>query len=399
MTTFTHEAHAAPVVLAVADELVELRRDIHRHPERGFDTPRTIGIIAERLRAAGLEPDVDTVKGGLLCLIKGSRPGKTVALRADVDCLPMTDCSTNAWVSTKPGLAHACGHDGHLTWLLGAGLILAADRDFAGRVLLIFQPNEEGGTGARAVIDAGVLTKFDVAEIYGAHGEPQLDKGVYGFRVGPLMASADLWYATITGKGTHGGRPHLGLDPIPVAAQIVTALQTIVSRKVDPIDTAVVSVCSMTAGRYETPNVIPHEAKLSGTVRTFMPETRAEVERQIRTMINGIAEANGLTAEITYKSLIPAVINAKAPAEGAVAAARELFGDASVVADMKPMMSSEDFAEYQKIIPGAIMRVGIRDEDHAVSLHHQAFDFNDAVIPATATLLAKIATSRLAALA
>lgn len=265
-------------------------------------------------------------------------------------------------------------------------------------MLLIFQPNEEGGTGARTVIDAGVLTTHNVAEIYGAHTEPLLAKGVYGFRVGPLMASADLWYATITGKGTHGGRPHLGIDPIPVAAQIVNALQTIVSRKVDPIDTAVVSVCSMTAGRYETPNVIPHEAKLSGTVRTFMPETRKAVEAHMRAMITGIAEANGLTAEIIYKGLIPAVINAKEPAEAAVTCTRELFGDAAVVPDMKPMMSSEDFAEYQQLIPGAIMRVGIRDDEHTVSLHHQAFDFNDEVLPATATLLATLAKKRLQAL-
>lgn len=398
MTTFTHADKLDAALAPIAEELVAFRRDIHQHPELGFETARTIGLVRAKLEAAGLAPDTEIVKGGLVCLIEGNRPGKTVALRADVDCLPMTDCSTTDWKSRTEGLAHACGHDGHTTWLTAAGLALAADRDFPGRVLLIFQPNEEGGTGARAVIDAGVLTKYDVAEIFGAHTEPLLPKGTYGFRVGPLQASADLWYATLTGKGTHGGRPHLGIDPIPVAAQIVNALQTIVSRKVDPIDTAVVSCCSITAGRYETPNVIPHEAKLSGTVRTFMPQTRKDVEHHMRAMITGIAEANGLTAEITYKALIPAVINAKEPAESAMACARERFGAESVT-EMKPMMSSEDFAEYLQLIPGTIMRVGIRDDEHTVSLHHQAFDFNDEVLPATGTLLAAMAKKRLAELA
>ena len=183
MTTFTHADKLDAALAPIAEVLVAFRRDIHQHPELGFETARTIGLVRAKLEAAGLAPDTEIVKGGLVCLIEGNRPGKTVALRADVDCLPMTDCSTTDWKSRTEGLAHACGHDGHTTWLTAAGLALAADRDFPGRVLLIFQPNEEGGTGARAVIDAGVLTKYDVAEIFGAHTEPLLPKGTYGFRV------------------------------------------------------------------------------------------------------------------------------------------------------------------------------------------------------------------------
>lgn len=332
-------------------------------------------------------------------MIDGTRPGKTVALRADIDALGMDDTSGKRWASCIAGQAHACGHDGHQTWLLGALRHLNANRDFPGRVVGIFQPAEEPCRGARAVIESGLFQQYAIAEIYGAHTEPMLEKGVFGFRVGPLQAACDYFWLTIKGKGTHGGRPHLGLDSLPAAAQLINAAQSIVSRKVDPIDTAVLSVCAVSAGRYETPNVVPEEVKISGTARTFRPTTRKLVEESFKQMAADTARANGCTSEIRWESSIPAVINDETVTRAAIDVAIELFGDEAVRPNIDPFMSSEDFAEYLQLVPGTMLRVGIRDDAHTVALHRTSFDFNDEVLPAAATLLAAIAVKRLEALA
>ena len=311
----------------------------------------------------------------------------------------MPDATTNTWKSTHEGKAHACGHDGHQTWLMGALRYLRAHNDFAGRIVGIFQPAEEIAEGAQAVIDAGVLAKYDVKEIYGAHTEPLLDKGTFGFRVGALQAASDSFWVTVKGVGCHGGRPHLGIDPIPVGGQLINALQTLVSRKLNPVDTGVVSICSVNAGSFGTPNVIPPVLTMSGTVRTFSKEGREMIEREFKKMVTGIAEANGCSVEIVYKHQCAAVNNAPEQTKAGIAAATAMYGAEHVVPDMTPFMSSEDFSAYQAVIPGAIMRVGIRDEQHQASLHSQIFDFNDEVLPAAASLIANIALTRLEALA
>ncbi len=397
---FVHAARLDPDMLAWGKELADLRREAHKNPELGFDTPRTVERIVRTLKSWGIEDiDTDLVAGGVIVVIDGNRPGRTVALRADIDALGMNDTSGTPWASCIAGRAHACGHDGHQTWLLGALRHLNAHRDFPGRVIGIFQPAEELAKGALAVVASGVLEKYDVAEIYGAHTEPMLPKGVFGFRVGPLQASGDLFWIRIKGKSTHGGRPHLGVDPLPAAASLVDALQTIVSRRVNPIDSAVVSVCSFNAGRYETPNVVPDEVRLSGTVRAFAPQTRRMIEENIRTMAENIARAHGCTAEIDWQSAVSAVINDEAATQAAIAVAQKLFGTEAVNPDMTPFMSSEDFSVYQEKISGCMLRVGVRDEAHQATVHSTAFDFNDAVLPAAAQLLARIAASRLETLA
>ena len=287
-----------PEILAWGEELAAIRHDVHSTPELKFDTPKTVARIVKHLTDWGITVDTDMVKGGVIAVIDGTKPGKTVALRADIDALPMPDATTNTWKSTHEGKAHACGHDGHQTWLMGALRYLRAHNDFAGRVVGIFQPAEEIAEGAQAVIDAGVLAKYDVKEIYGAHTEPLLNKGTFGFRVGALQAASDSFWVTVKGVGCHGGRPHLGVDPIPVGGQLINALQTLVSRKLNPVDTGVVSICSVNAGSFGTPNVIPPVLTMSGTVRTFSKEGREMIEREFKKMVTGIAEANGCTVEI-----------------------------------------------------------------------------------------------------
>ena len=388
-----------PGVAELVPELEEIRHDIHAHPELGFETERTVGLICDYHRKSGIvEIDTELVKGCVIAVIEGSRPGHTIAIRADMDALPMNDGCGKPWASTVAGRGHCCGHDGHTTWLLGAARWLAAHNDFPGRIVLVHQAAEEAGTGAKALVEAGLIKKYGIEEIYGGHTEPNLPKGVIGFKPGPLQAASDSVYITLRGKGTHGGRPHLGVDPIPVAAQIVTALQTIVSRKVDPIESAVVSICSINCGNFKANNVVQSELTMSGTVRTFLPEIRDLAEENIRAMVTGIAAANGCTVELVYDRMIGSVINGEEQTIAAHEVTKALLGEDNVRI-IRPFMSSEDFSEYLNRIPGAIIRVGIRDEEHQVSLHNQLMDFNDEVLPVAVSVVANMAVRRLEALA
>lgn len=389
-----------PEIGAWADELAAFRRDVHAHPELGFDTARTVGRIVETLRGWGItNVDADVVKGGVVVVIDGARPGATVALRADIDALPMPDQSKNPWRSTVEMRCHACGHDGHTTWLLGALRYLHEKRgEWAGRVVGVFQPAEEIGRGARAVVDAGVIEKYDVKEIYGAHDEPALPKGVFGLRAGPAQASTDFFYITLTGRGVHAARVHLGIDPVPAAGLLICALQTVVSRKVSAIEPAVLSISSVNAGHFHTPNVIPEEATLSGTVRTFSESVRCQIEAEMARMVKTIAESEGCRGDFRYDRLTPALINSADAVEHVRGFVTRRFG-AQAAAPIDVSMGGEDFAEYLFKVPGAMIRVGIRDEVHQAALHHPTFDFNDEVIPAAATMLAGVALERLAALA
>ena len=396
--TLLLEERLLPGVAELVPELVEIRHDLHQHPELGFDTERTCGKIVEYLRASHVDSiDTELVKGCVIAVINGDQPGHTIGVRSDMDALPMKDGCGKPYASVVDGRGHCCGHDGHTTWLLGVARWLASHRDFPGRVVLVFQAAEEPGLGAKALIEAGLFEKYGIEEIYGGHTEPNLPKGTIGFKPGPLQAASDSFYVTLKGKGTHGGRPHLGVDPMPVAAQIILALQTIVARKVDPIESAVVSVCSINAGNFEAVNVVQSELTMSGTVRTFLPEIRDLAEANITAMVNGIAAANGCEAELVYDRIIGSVINAEEQTEAAMAATRELLGEDHVKV-IRPFMSSEDFSRYLDVVPGSIIRVGIRDDDHQVSLHNQKMDFNDDVLPIAVSVVANMAVTRLKAL-
>lgn len=397
--TLLLEERLLPGVAELVPELVEIRHDLHQHPELGFDTERTCGKIVEYLRASHVDSiDTELVKGCVIAVINGDQPGHTIGVRSDMDALPMKDGCGKPYASVVDGRGHCCGHDGHTTWLLGVARWLASHRDFPGRVVLVFQAAEEPGLGAKALIEAGLFEKYGIEEIYGGHTEPNLPKGTIGFKPGPLQAASDSFYVTLKGKGTHGGRPQLGVDPMPVAAQIILALQTIVARKVDPIESAVVSVCSINAGNFEAVNVVQSELTMSGTVRTFLPEIRDLAEANITAMVNGIAAANGCEAELVYDRIIGSVINAEEQTEAAMAATRELLGEDHVKV-IRPFMSSEDFSRYLNVVPGSIIRVGIRDDEHCVSLHHQKMDFNDDVLPVAVSVVANMAVTRLKALA
>ena len=344
-----------PETLEVFDELVEFRHDLHQHPELAFETTRTCGKIVEKLRAWGVdEIDTTTVPGAVIAVVKGNRPGKTVALRGDIDALPMPDNSDNPWKSCEAGRCHACGHDGHTTWTLGSLYVLTRRRDFPGQVVGIFQPAEESGGGAAAIANSGIFEKYGICEIYGGHDEGTRDKGVFGFRVGPAMASVDFFYITVTGQGTHGARPHLGHDPVPVAAEIISALQTLVSRRVDPIEKAVVSVCSVNAGNYNAPNVISAVATMSGTVRTFNEDVRKLISTELPRIAEGVAEACGCKAEVTYEKQTPAVINHPLTTKVLSDYVRKHFGDDAADENFPISMGGDDFAEYQFKVPGSI---------------------------------------------
>lgn len=393
------KARCYPEILALYEELKEHRRDVHAHPELGFDTDRTVEKIVAFLQRHGItEIDTTTVKGSVIAVLTGNQPGVTVALRADIDALPMPDSTSNPWKSTFAGKAHACGHDGHQTWMLGTAAYLSVHRDFPGRVVFIFQPAEEIGLGATAIVKAGILEKYDVKEIYGGHDEPFLDKGSFGFKVGHLQASSDSFLVEFTGVGTHGGRPHKGIDPLPALAELYNAYQSIISRKVDPLEPAVLSICSMNAGRKDTYNVVPGDASLGGTVRTFSPAVRDLLEENMKRMAEGIAQAHGLKVNFQYIRLISSLNNAEVCTKAGIEEALKLVGEENVVKDMTPFMSSEDFSVYQEKIPGSIIRVGVRDENHQVSIHNPLFDFNDEVLPLASTLFVNIVKSRLAAL-
>ena len=389
-----------PEILALFPDLVAHRHDIHQHPDCGFETQRTIGKIKEFLEKHNVSPkDMDDAScpGSLFVEIKGNLPGKTIGSPSRT-ALKMKDKSEKEWSSKIEGHAHACGHDGHQTWLMGAATYMAEHRDFPGTLVCLFQGAEETGKGAESVVKSGFLDKYNIQEMYAAHDEPFLKKGEVGFKVGHLQAASDSFAVKFIGAGTHGGRPHQGMDPIPALSEMYLAMQTIVSRKVDPLESAVVSVCFMNAGTLGTYNVLPGEAVMGGTVRTFLPKVRDLVENTIKRMAEGIALAHNLKAEVTYERLISSVNNDERLTKEGVRIAQDLLGEDKIYPDFKPFMSSEDFSVYQERVPGTICRIGISDENHTVPLHNPKFDFNDEVLALASTLFVKIAQERLNAL-
>ncbi len=374
-------------------ELTALRRDLHAHPELGFEEHRTAEVVTRELSALGIEYHAGVGKTGVVGVVRGERndSGRSIGLRADMDALPMHEENSFAHVSRFKGRMHGCGHDGHTTMLLGAARYLARTRRFDGTVYLIFQPGEEGFAGGKAMVDDGLFVRFPAEQIYALHNWPGLPPGTIAVRPGPMMAAADRIEIHIEGRGGHGAHPYLTIDPVLVAGHIITAAQSIVARNVSPIDTAVVSLCAMHAGNLAAMSVIPREAKLVGTVRTFRAKTQDDIERRLNDLVHSIAAAFGATATLKYERMYPATVNTAREAEFAAMVADELIGPANVVRDLEPSMGSEDFSFMLRERPGAYARLGQGGAEGGCFLHNTRYDFNDDVIPLGAGYLAALA--------
>lgn len=360
-------------------DVVQWRRDLHAHPELQFEVHRTAAFVAQKLTEFGCDEIVTGIgKTGVVGVIKGQRQvsGRVIGLRADMDALPIEEETGAPWASKTKGVMHACGHDGHTAMVLGAARELARSRAFDGTGVVIFQPAEEGGGGGRAMVEDGLMDRFAIDEVYAMHTEPGLAVGQFMTASGPLAASADGFRIRIDGKGAHGASPHVSVDPLVVGANILLALQTIVSRNVHPRQCAVVTVGWMAGGK--AGNVIPQTAEMGGTTRTFDPATRDLMEKRITDIATHVATAYGATATVTYKHMFPPVVNHGKQTAFAVDVARSLVGDENVNGAMEPLMGSEDFAFMLEARPGNIMLIGNGD---GPSVHEAGYDFNDAAIP------------------
>ena len=373
-------------------ELTALRRDLHAHPELGFEEVYTSARVQEALRLCGVD-EVHTGLGktGVVGLIKGRKDSsaRMVGLRADMDALTLTEQNDFPWKSARPGLMHGCGHDGHTAMLIGAARYLAQTRDFDGTAVLVFQPGEEGFAGARRMIEDGLFQRFPVDAIYAMHNWPALKPGTVGINPGPMMAAADRITIEITGRGGHGAHAYLAVDPVLVAAHIITAVQSIVSRNVRPIDHAVISLCAMQAGDVQAMSVIPDKATLVGTVRTFSPQVQILIERRLAELVSAVALGFGATATLHYERIYPATINSAPQANFAADVAETLVGAEHVVRDLEPSMGSEDFSFMLQAKPGAYLRLGQGGEGSCF-LHNGRYDFNDDVLPLGAALHASL---------
>jgi amidohydrolase len=372
-------------------ELTALRRDLHAHPEIGFEEHYTAQRVVESLKVCGVdEIHTGIGKTGVVAVIHGQRrdSGRMIGLRADMDALPMTEHNDFAWKSTKPGMMHGCGHDGHTTMLVGAARYLAETRQFDGTAVLIFQPGEEGFAGAKAMIEDGLFDRFPVQSVYGMHNWPQMKPGMVGVNPGPMMASADRITIEITGKGGHGAHPYQTVDPVLVSAHIITAVQSIVSRNVRAIDSAVISICAMQAGDMGAFSVMPGKATLVGTVRTFNAEVQNMIEQRLQEVCSGVALGLGAAAHVKYERIYPATINSVAEARFAADVAQKLLGHDHVDRNMDPSMGAEDFSFMLQAKPGAYLRLGqgLESGMGGCYLHNSRYDFNDEVLPLGAAL-------------
>jgi len=366
-------------IAALQDEIAGWRRDLHAHPELGFEEHRTAAAVAEKLRAFGCD-EVATGIGrtGVVGVIRGRRTGsgKAVGLRADMDALPIQEITGLPHASTTAGKMHACGHDGHTAMLLGAAKYLAETRNFDGTAVIIFQPAEEGGGGGLEMVKGGLMDRFGISEVYGMHNWPGMPLGAFAVRPGPILASADRMSIVIEGRGSHAAKPHQGIDPIVIGAQMVNALQSIVSRNVDPLASAVISITQFHAGTAD--NIIPQTAELRGTVRTLTPELRDLMEQRVRAIVEGTARQHGASVKLTYTRGYPVTVNHAEQAAFAAGIASEIVGEEHVRTNVPPVMGAEDFSYMLEARPGAFIFIGNGD---TANLHHPAYDFNDEAIP------------------
>ena len=382
-------------IAAFADEMTAWRRDFHAHPELGYEEVRTSAIVAEKLASWGIEVHRGIAKTGVVGVLRGQgNSRRSIGLRADMDCLAMSEVGDAPHRSTVPGKMHACGHDGHTTMLLGAAKYLAETRNFDGTVVFIFQPAEEGGGGAQVMIDEGLFTQFPCDAVYAGHCDPLLPLGTFTAVPGPVMAAADRLEITIHGKGGHAARPHHAIDPVLVGSHIVVALQSIVSRRTNSFDSVVVGISTFNSG--SAMNVIPETALLTGTVRTLRPETQDETERLLRHIVTLTAETHGAVADVTYHRGYPPVVNSAHEADCAARAAARVVGADKVHTDWSPSMGGEDFAYMLLKKPGAYVKMGQRAcEKTAIALHNRAFDFNDDLSPIGASYFASLVEQEL----
>jgi amidohydrolase len=385
MTDDAVPAAIADTIRAVTPEMVAIRRDLHAHPETGFEERRTAAIVAGRLRAWGLDVAEGVGRTGVVGTLKGLRPGqRRIGLRADMDALNIAEATGLPYASTVPGKMHACGHDGHTAMLLGAARTLSEHRDFAGTVHFIFQPAEEGLGGGTAMLADGLLERFPAEALYGLHNWPGMPVGRFGSREGALMAAGDTWTVTLRGTGGHGGAAaHLATDAAVAQAGFVSALQTIVSRNVPALETAVVSVGYIGGGAWASPNVIPPEVVVRGTARCFGEETRALLERRVGEIAHHAAAMHGCTAELEYERIFSTLVNDAGCTSAALDAAAAIVGEAQVDRAAAPVTGSEDFSFMLERCPGNYIFLGngVAVDGRYAPVHTPRYDFNDAALP------------------
>jgi amidohydrolase len=386
-----------PVIPRIAQfdaVLTQWRRDIHAHPELGFEEQRTSDLVAQKLAEFGITVHRGVGRTGVVGELRNGNSPRTIGLRADMDALPIEEANRFAHRSTHDGRMHACGHDGHTTMLLGAAKYLAETRDFDGTVHFIFQPAEEGLGGAEAMVKDGLFERFPCDAIFGMHNRPGLALGKFQIRTGPMMAGGAFFDIAVTGRGAHGARPESGIDPVVVAAHITTALQTIVSRNVRPVDTAVVSVTQIHAGHAY--NVIPEKAVIRGTARCFSNATMKLVGDNMARIAAGIASGFGATAETDFRALFPPLVNDAEQAAFIAAAAAEVVGADNVNRNAGVVMASEDFSYMLERRPGAYIQIGNGDGEGGCEVHNPGYDFNDAALPFGASLFVRLVERKLA---
>jgi amidohydrolase len=371
------------------DELTAIRRDIHAHPELAFAERRTADLVAAKLAEFGVELHRGLAGTGVVGTIRCGNSPAAIGLRADMDALPIQELNDFPHRSTEDGKMHACGHDGHTTMLLGAAKYLAETRNFQGTVHLIFQPAEEGGGGGRVMVEQGLFDQFPCDAVFALHNKPGIPVGQIAARSGPLLAASDRWDIRIKGHGTHAAHPHLGIDPFVVGAEIVLALQTIVSRTVDPLDSAVVSVGFARGG--SAYNAIPDGLHIGGTARSFRPEVQAAIERRIGEVARGAALVHGAAAEVSYRRSYPPTINHPAETEFAAEVAAEVCGPDRVLRNVAPSMGGEDFSFMLNKRPGAMLWLGNGPGEGDCFLHNAHYDFNDEALPVGVSFLARLA--------
>ena len=377
-------------------QMTEWRRHIHSNPETAFEEVGTARFVAERLRSFGVDEVHEGIaKTGVVGVIRAGSGPRAIGLRADLDALDMQEGTGVAWASRNPGKHHACGHDGHTTMLLGAARHLAATRAFDGTVYVIFQPAEENEGGGRVMVEEGLFERFPMESVFGMHNIPGMEAGTFAIRPGPMMASYDIFEITLTGRGSHGAMPHHGIDPITTGAELVQKLQTIVSRNVDPLEPAVLSVTKFHSGTAW--NIIPNDAVIGGTVRAFSEAVQAQVEQRIRALCEGTAASHGATIAVRYERRYPPTVNSAAEAELCAKVAESLVGADRVARDNKPAMGSEDFAWMLRARPGAYMWIGNGTGSRGgCMVHNPGYDFNDAVLPIGAAYWVRLAETALA---
>ncbi|MCX8999218.1 M20 family metallopeptidase [Rhizobiaceae bacterium BDR2-2] len=374
-------------------EVTEWRRHLHENPEILYDVTGTAAFVAGKLQEFGVDEIVTGIgRTGVVGIIngRGGSTGRTIGLRADMDALPVDEVTGKPWASKIPGRMHACGHDGHMAMLLGAAKYLAETRNFNGRVAVVFQPAEEGGAGALAMVQDGLMERFDIGEVYGMHNMPGIAAGHFAIRKGGIMAAPDKFTIRISGRGGHAAQPNRAIDPIVIGAQIVSNLQIIAARNIDPLESVVVSVTKFISGTAH--NIIPPDAEIAGTVRTLNEAVQDQTEERMRQIVEGIAATHGAVGELRYERNCPVTVNHAAETDHAAAVAREIAGAAHVDSDVAPSMAGEDFSFMLKERPGAFIFIG---NGESAGLHNPGYDFNDEIIASGVSYWVRLAESRL----